>query len=1438
MLVSKMFDVLPPSIEILMPHPLSLSALIGVAMMATSVVPAMAFESRLPQSIRATLNESSQQTETGHLFAVHTFEGQAGQAIALELNSEQFGFDPYLVLLGPDGSEMATDDDGGYWINAQLVTVLPTDGTYQVQAQSVRAGEGGDYELVWRAPNESDRALAQANQLNATVTRVLNTESLTTAEATNLLPIAEDTVQQYQQILGTDHFDVALALSNLGILYRQLERHEDSQDAFFQVLRIYQNRLPAGHRFIDYARLDLAWADIALGRHRDSEPLFFEVLANHLPDSPVYTDTLATLRQLATFYRHQSQFEQSAELLEQLISFQQVNGDLPAHLLVTQQALAETLNAWANESLAEERYADAVSLYQATLALRQQLEQQSGEIDPEIAQVIDLLASTYRLQGRYDEAELLFLEALERQRTYQSVTKPDIARTLNRLALVYKAQGRYAEAIARHQEALEIYREHTGNDSPEVAQVLSNLGSVYQQQGQYAVAEEVYHQAMAVYQQQGEESRLNLTETQNNLAELYRLQGRYGEAESLLLTALATFQDAYGNRHSRVATMLNNLALIYVEQGRYAQAETLFEEAIAIDRDQLGDNHPTTATHLVNLASLYEIQGRYTEASNLFQGALAIRQTSLGTDHTSVASVVQNLAYIDFLTGNYGDADEGFQQALRLYRTNLGDTHPAVATVLNNQALLYEAVGRYEEAEASALQALSIYEATLGIEHPDYATALLNLSAIYQRQGRLDIAVEMAETALKIDRQTRGADHPSVGITLNKLAELHYQQGQYAEALTAAETALNIFQSAFTANHPRIAESLVILAYSYDSMGDYQVANPLYQQALAIRQETLGESHPVVGHLLRDQTLHFWEQGNYDDTLRTLAQTLEIEELNLVSTLPNLSEPQQQAYLSTIDDRIDWSLSLSLQDLPENLEAANLALETILRRKGRTLDIAASNQQVIVNRLTPEAIGEFAQLQAIRRQLAALRYGELAQDNPEQYLAIATELEAAANALETSLARKSSAFRGDEQPITLEAVQAAMPEDAVLIEFSQYWPYTPASSDQAHWGEPRYGAYVLDHTGLLTWVDLGDAEGIDQAITAFVDALQDTTQPPEATSQRLADILLAPILPALTGKQKLLISPDSQLNRVAFAALPIQNDRYLIEDFEITYLTSGRDLLRFNWQPDSQSAALVVANPNYDLALPPPNPAYMASAERRTRGTPSSDLASLQFGPLPGTAAEGDAIAALLPEVNLHTQVEATENLLKQVQAPRILHIATHGFFLADLPSITPTANQNLSIIPSANASLAFPEADYPLEDPLLRSGLALAGFNIRESGIEDGALTALEALSLNLYGTQLVVLSACETGLGAVSTGDSIYGLRRSLTIAGTQALLLSLWKVDDNATQAAMTQYYQYLLAGAGRSDALRQVMLEFIDSDSRYADPYYWAAFIMTGDWHPLD
>ncbi len=308
-------------------------------------------------------------------------------------------------------------------------------------------------------------------------------------------------------------------------------------------------------------------------------------------------------------------------------------------------------------------------------------------------------------------------------------------------------------------------------------------------------------------------------------------------------------------------------------------------------------------------------------------------------------------------------------------------------------------------------------------------------------------------------------------------------------------------------------------------------------------------------------------------------------------------------------------------------------------------------------------------------------------------------------------------------------------------------------------------------------------------------------------------LVLEPLEQQISDRARLLISPDGALSLVPFAALVGPAGRHRLESLEIVLLSSGRDVVRLSAASPSMGPALVIADPAFDAGT-----------------SPSSGAAVFGFSRLPGTAEEARALGKLMPKATIVTGADATEARLKAAQHPGVLHVATHGFFFGRTegkPAGVET--RGLTSRPTTSAGSS--------SDALVRSGLALAGANQPAGGAkDDGLLTAVEAAGLDLAGTQLVVLSACETGVGEVRTGEGVQGLRRAFAVAGAASQVMSLWQVDDQATRELMVDYYRELLAGKGRAAALRDVQLAMQRRAGR-AHPYYWAAFVFAGSWAPL-
>ena len=775
--------------------------------------------------------------------------------------------------------------------------------------------------------------------------------------------------------------------------------------------------------------------------------------------------------------------------------------------------------------------------------------------------------------------------------------------------------------------------------------------------------------------------------------------------------------------------------------------------------------------------------------------------------------------------GKYSEAIPLVQRAIAIGEKVLEREHPAVATSLNNLAQLYQAQGNYTQAEPLYQRSLAIYEKALGREHPDVAESLNNLAVLYQAQGNYTQAEPLIQRSLAIYEKVLGREHPDVATSLNRLALIYHNQGNDSQAEPLIQRSLAIYEKALGRKHPDVATSLNSLAVLYQAQGNYTQAEPLYQRSLAIYEKALGREHPGVATSLNNLAGLYQAQNDIPRAIEFLNRGSNIEEHNLALILTTGSEPQKRAYIATLSSSTNVTISLHLQGSPNNPQSARLALTTILRRKGRVLDALTDSLQALKSRLNPEDKVLLDKLAMARSQLAALTFKGAGNTPLEQFGNQITTLSEQEQTIEAAISRRSAEFRTQNQPVTIEGVQKLIPADAALVEIVLYYPFNPKAKYSDRFGNPRYVAYILQSQGEPKSVELGNAATINKAVTEFRRTIRSkggSQMPFRKAARTLDTMLMQPIRNQLGNKRNILLSPDSQLNLIPFAALIDEKNQYLLENYEITYLSSGRDLIKLQLDLPSKENPVIVANPLFDK---PGNPATVRVASNNTRGIgnqTSKDLASLQYDSIEGTATEAKAISTILPNVKLLTGSDATENATKQLNAPNILHIATHGFFLSDAPPVQPSSGETTAPSNSSN--------------PLLRSGLALAGFNLRKSGNEDGVLTALEVAGLNLAGTKLVVLSACETGIGDVANGEGVYGLRRALAIAGAESQLITLWLVDDFATKDLMMKYYQRLQKNVGRSAALRQVQLEML-KNPQYQRPYYWAAFIPSGEWASL-
>ena len=992
-----------------------------------------------------------------------------------------------------------------------------------------------------------------------------------------------------------------------------------------------------------------------------------------------------------------------------------------------------------------------------------------------------------------------------------SLAEDDDPSVLNQRVTQLFEQGKYREAIPIAEGAVEVSKRSRGLDDPETAEALNNLGVLFQKIGNYAKAEPLLQAALRIRQKAlGPEHTLTANSL-NNLGELYQDMHEYAKAEPLLQEALRIRQKVLGQEHADTAQSLNNLALLYWVMGEYSKAEPLYQEALRIRQKVLGSEHPDTATSLNNLALVYQDMGEYSKAEPLLQEALRIRQKVLGPEHPDTAQSLNNLALLYKAMGEYAKAEPLYQAALRIQQRISGSEDTGTGVSLNNLGELYRAMGEYAKAEPLLQEALRIWQKVLGPEHPYTAVSLNNLASLYHDMHEYARAEPLREEALRIRQKVLGPEHPLTATSLNDLGSLYQDMGEYAKAEPLLKEALRIWQKVLGPEHSDTATGLDNLAGLYRAMGEYAKGEPLLKEALRIWQKVLGPEHPLTATGLDNLALLEFDLGRIDEATALARQASAVDLTILSKIFSFTSEQQRLAYLDIFRPYILFPI---LKGTEADLAAA------ILRYKGVVLD------SIIEDRLLAEASQGsedqklVEQLNLDKRQLGQLYLQpaqKLSAETNQQIEALEGEIEK----MESQLAQHVAGLGQARHALggRLEQVQPVIPNDAALIEYLRYSDYL----GKGKW-EQRYGAIVLFSQGAPLWIPLGKANEIEHLVRRYGTLVRGSPGEDElsANLQALYEVLWAPIGQTLPSQTKrIIISPDGQLNFISFATLLTKDQHFLAERYSVQYVSSGRDLLR-EVRPSTAKEVVLFANPDFNLG----STAMLAKADNRSadagavRGSEKRDIEDWSFGSLTGTQQESDELIKKFVGWGWtptdFTAKEATKEALLKIHSPYILHLATHGFFAKEDPTATqPEPEASLNERQSVTKSKFF-------KNPMHRSGLALAG---AQTTIEawkheevppvenDGILTAEDVSTLDLQGTWLVTLSACDTGSGEARAGEGVMGLRRGFIQAGAQNLLMTLWPISDEVTVQIMSDFYEAAHNSGKAPEALADVQRNWL-------------------------
>jgi CHAT domain-containing protein/Tfp pilus assembly protein PilF len=1108
---------------------------------------------------------------------------------------------------------------------------------------------------------------------------------------------------------------------------------------------------------------------------------------------------------------------------------------------------------------------------------------------PDLAIDLGSLGTLYYEEGKYDKAQPLFERALKIDEKSAGAESAEVSQDLGNLGLLFDHQAKFAEAEPLLRRALAMDEKLKGADDPQVGLDLINVGVVCVDEAKYQEAAALYQRAMGIVEKAFGPEHTNFAMVVSKLGLVDDHLGKYADAEPLFKQALAIDEKALGPEHSTVATDLYNLAMVKEHQDRYTDAEQLYEQALKIDEKVLGPDHADVANILENLAqvayfesrydeaeklylraiqilekaegpehtdvahafddlgNLYDSMGRYADAEQVEHRAIAMQEKAEGPEHPDVANSLEALATLFLHEGKYAEAEPLVQRELRIREKQLGPESNQVADALNNLASLYYKEGKYAEAEPLYLRAIRIDGKALGVDSPAVATDLDNMGLLLKREDKAADARDFFERALSIDEKGLGPESSEVALCLSNLATLDEEEGKFADPEPLVKRALAIDEKTLGAVNPSVAVDVNNLAVIYAQTAHYPEAEALYQRLMSIHEKLLGPDHPDLATDLTNFGLLYEYQGKYAQAAPLFTRAFDNLFKQFQYNFTYMTEKERLGFLDTVANDFPAYFSFVHRYRDKDPELVGSMYNLLLWEKGFIAGSVADMRRQIEASGDVDSLKLLSELTEKRTQIAAL-VNVQPQDRDAWQKQI-DQLRGEADEIEKALVARSATFaeRKKLARATWQQVRDALRPGEAAVEFARFRYYDVKWTDKNY-----YAALVVTRESKEPeYIFLGEGAQIEgNAITHFqqqlhtrgVGLVEDAAALP---GQDAYGLIWKPVEAALSGKTRVYVSPDGVLNQLPLGIIAGADGKLEMEKYDLRVVSSTRDLLRTG-APHGAETAVLVGNPVFALSE-----AEQRAAEQKltlpqathaeAAAIPVGDISRDQgtgtvLPPLPGTGAEVNAIAELMQQrqwkTSVYTGDQALKRVVEETNSPRIVHLATHGFFLPD---------QQVKASQLEAEQLGEKQAS-GLEDPMLRSGLYFAGADRTLAGkasgpdVDNGVLTAMEAANLNLRGTELVVLSACNTGQGDVKNGEGVFGLRRALEEAGAQHVLMSLWSVPDQETLELMQRFYSKWLAGTEVHAALEQAQMEMREKVKAAHEgrdlPYYWGAFVLVG------
>jgi CHAT domain-containing protein/Tfp pilus assembly protein PilF len=1086
--------------------------------------------------------------------------------------------------------------------------------------------------------------------------------------------------------------------------------------------------------------------------------------------------------------------------------------------------------------------------------------------------------------GKYDEAIPLAKRMVEIR---ESILGPDhlgVAHALSNLAILYFSKNDYAKTEPLYQRVLAIRKKALGPEHPDIATDLYNLALLYKARSDYTTAEPLYQRALTIREKALGPEHPAVADVLDSLANLCSDRGDYTEADQLYQRALTIRQKVFGPEDLSVARGLHNHAELYRKRGNYPRAEQLLQRSLAISEKVLGREHPEIADSLNSLAGSYYDRGDYAKAKEFHQRALIIREKALGPEHPKIAQSLNNLANIYNFIGDYAKTELILQRSLTINVKALGPENPEVAISLNNLAEHYRGRGYYARAEQLYKRALAIREKRLETEHPNFAASLNSLAVLYRKRGDHANAEQLYRRTLTILENALGPEHPYIAGVLNEIAMLYAAMGNIAQAFTFLSRAYPVDERSLALNLAAGSERQK-LAYLdlFSKRTDFTLslqsqAVPNDPQALDLAFTTLlrrkGRGLDAMTDTIATFRRHATPQDQklFDKLADARSQLAALTLKEPDAAKPDTYRKRTEELAAEVDkleaDISSRSAGFLAQTQPVTLNTIQAALPsgtalvefayfTPLDPKTEKSKPPRYLAYLLPTQGQPKWV-DLGEAAMIDRAIVAWRK---ALRNPNR-----TDVKRLARAVDEKLMQPvRSLLReipGDTRRLLIapDGSLNFVPFAALVDEQNQYLVerysivYLTSGRDLLRLQTPQLSnglplVVANPDFGRLATIAMREGQNSGRSRTrsqslSRIDARQIFFQPLPATEDEALAIQV------LLPKATVLRQAEATEAALKQASRP-----------QILHIATHGFFLNYQGPLTTEGDQLHIASPGTPGLASVQTMTYTVQLE----ATPALATAQETVKRLRAQGMDAYIVKSRVKGKGTFFRVRAG-NFLTQTEAKKYgVDMLEKGiadeFFVAryeppqaDLmePSpttsglLTPPANSPSATAPPANSQpltespsdLRLSKFAAQVKNPLLRSGLALAGANHGKSGDDDGILTAMEAAYLDLSGTKLVVLSACDTGIGDVKNGEGVQGLRRALVLAGSESQVMSLWPVSDEATKDLMIPYYKALQQGEGRSEGLRQVQLRILRGRRDRRHPFYWAAFIQSGEWASLD